>query len=76
MSAGADTAAKSALSVAGTGRLVALLRTHTVLVLMALLIVFVAGIEVAKPGTVTPIWVSNMFLFAAPLGILPPGRHW
>jgi ribose transport system permease protein len=74
MSAGADTAAKSALSVAGTGRLVALLRTHTVLVLMALLIVFVAGIEVAKPGTVTPIWVSNMFLFAAPLGILAAGQ--
>jgi ribose transport system permease protein len=74
VSAGAGAASKSAFSAPGIGRLVALLRAHTVIVLILLLIVFVAGIEVTKPGTVTPVWVSNMFLFAAPLGILAAGQ--
>jgi ribose transport system permease protein len=74
MSARADIAAKGALSARGAGRLVAFLRAHTIIVLIGLLVVFVAGIEATKPGTVTPIWVSNMFLFAAPLGILAAGQ--
>jgi ribose transport system permease protein len=51
-----------------------LLRRHTIIVLILLLLVFVAGIEVARPGTVTPTWISNALLFAAPLGILAAGQ--
>jgi len=51
-----------------------LLRRHTIIVLIVLLLVFVAGIEVARPGTVTPTWISNALLFAAPLGILAAGQ--
>jgi ribose transport system permease protein len=50
------------------------LRTRTILVLLLLLLVFVAGIEFARPGTVNPLWVSNMLLFAAPLGIVAAGQ--
>ena len=56
------------------GRLVAPLRRHTVVALSALLLVFVGGIAIARPGTVTPIWISNITLFAAPLGILAAGQ--
>jgi ribose transport system permease protein len=55
-------------------RLAGLLRRHTVGALILLLLVFVAGIEIARPGTVTPIWISNTLLFAAPLGILAAGQ--
>jgi ribose transport system permease protein len=55
-------------------RLIGLLRRHTVWVLVLLLLAFVCGIEAARPGTVTPIWVSNSILFAAPLGILAAGQ--
>ena len=55
------------------GRLIALLR-HTVVALSALLLVFVGGIAIAQPGTVTPIWISNIILFAAPLGVLAAGQ--
>jgi ribose transport system permease protein len=51
-----------------------LLRRHTIIVLILLLLVFVGGIEVARPGTVTPTWISNALLFAAPLGILAAGQ--
>ena len=51
-----------------------LLRRHTIIVLILLLLVFVAGIEVARPGTVTPTWISNTLLFATPLGILAAGQ--
>ena len=51
-----------------------LLRTRTILALILLLLVFVAGIEVARPGTVNALWVSNMILFAAPLGIVAAGQ--
>jgi ribose transport system permease protein len=56
------------------GRIVALLRRQTVAALLLLLLVFIAGIEIARPGTVTPIWISNVVLFAAPLGILAAGQ--
>lgn len=52
----------------------ALLRRNTIIVLILLLVVFVAGIELARPGTVNATWVSNALLFAAPLGILAAGQ--
>ena len=60
-------------AVAGGG-LVSLLRTRTIVALILLLLAFVAGIEVARPGTVNALWVSNMMLFAAPLGIVAAGQ--
>jgi ribose transport system permease protein len=35
---------------------------------------FVAAVELLKPGTVNPVWLSNTLLFAAPLGILAAGQ--
>ena len=58
----------------GSGGLVSLLRTRTIFVLTLLLLAFVAGIEVARPGTVNALWMSNMILFAAPLGIVAAGQ--
>jgi ribose transport system permease protein len=55
-------------------RVGAALRRHTIVALIVLLLAFVGGIEVARPGTVTPIWISNILLFAAPLGILAAGQ--
>jgi ribose transport system permease protein len=65
------------MSVAGLtsqGGLVALMRRHTIFPLILLLVLLVAGIELVRPGTVTPTWVSNTLLFAAPLGILAAGQ--
>ena len=50
------------------------LRANTIVVLILLLGVFVLGVEIARPGTVTPIWASNALLFAAPLAILGAGQ--
>jgi ribose transport system permease protein len=55
-------------------RIIGLLRRYTVVALVLLLLAFVGGIEIARPGTVTPIWISNIILFAAPLGILAAGQ--
>ena len=55
-------------------RLVSLLRTQTIVALTLLLLVLVAGIQLARPGTVNAIWISNMMLFAAPLGIVAAGQ--
>ena len=52
----------------------ALLQRNTIVVLILLLIAFVVGIELAQPGTVNAIWLSNTLLFAAPLGILAAGQ--
>lgn len=52
----------------------ALLKRNTILVLIGLLILFIAGIELTRPGTVNGTWLSNMLLFAAPLGILAAGQ--
>ena len=57
-----------------SGGLVPLLRTRTIVALILLLLVLVAGIELARPGTVNALWVSNMMLFAAPLGIVAAGQ--
>jgi ribose transport system permease protein len=64
---------RSRLSLGG-GAILTLLRRHTTLALILLLIAFVAGVEAARPGTVTPIWISNTLLFAAPLGIMAAGQ--
>lgn len=50
------------------------LRNNTIYALIAILFLFIAGIEIARPGTVTPLWISNMILFAAPLAILGAGQ--
>ena len=39
-----------------------------------MLLLFVAAVELLKPGTVNPVWLSNTLLFAAPLGILAAGQ--
>jgi ribose transport system permease protein len=51
-----------------------LLRTQTIVALILLLLAFVIGIEVARPGTVNARWASNMVLFAAPLGFVAAGQ--
>src|ERR1700719_3424634 len=56
------------------GGLLSLLRTRTIVVLVLLLLALVAGIELARPGTVNALWASNMLLFAAPLGIVAAGQ--
>ena len=56
------------------GGFVSLLRTRTIVALILLLLVLVAGIQMARPGTVNAIWISNMLLFAAPLGIVAAGQ--
>ena len=56
------------------GGLVSLLRTRTIVALFLLLLGLVAGIELARPGTVNARWISNMILFAAPLGIVAAGQ--
>ncbi len=58
----------------GPGSLLDFVRRNTILVLVLLLGLFVLGIELARPGTVTPTWISNTLLFAAPLGILAAGQ--
>lgn len=63
-------------SVAGTGpgRLLDHFRRNAIQALLILLLAFVAAIEIVRPGTVTPLWVSNIILFAAPLGIFAAGQ--
>jgi ribose transport system permease protein len=50
------------------------MQRNTLVVLVLLLAAFIASVEVAKPGTVNPVWLSNTLLFAAPLGILAAGQ--
>jgi ribose transport system permease protein len=50
------------------------MQRHTIIVLILLLLAFVGCVEVVKPGTVNPVWLSNTLLFAAPLGILAAGQ--
>src|ERR1700741_3009045 len=70
----AKTAFSRVVAAVAGGGLVSLLRTRTIVVLILLLLAFVAGIGVARPGTVNAVWVSNMLLFAAPLGIVAAGQ--
>jgi ribose transport system permease protein len=52
----------------------ALLRERSILVLALLLAVLVGFIAVIRPGTVTPDWIANTLLFAAPLGLMAGGE--
>src|SRR5207253_6882101 len=63
-----------AVAAATSGGLVSLLRTRTIVVLVLLLLTLVAGIELARPGTVNARWAANTILFAAPLGIVAAGQ--
>ena len=47
---------------------------NTIVALILLLLLFIAAVELMKPGTVNPVWLSNTLLFAAPLGILAAGQ--
>ena len=50
------------------------LRARTIYALILLLVLFVVGVELVRPGTVTPLWASNTILFAAPLAIIGGGQ--
>jgi ribose transport system permease protein len=50
------------------------LQRNNIVALILLLLLFVAVVELLKPGTVNPVWLSNTLLFAAPLGILAAGQ--
>ena len=50
------------------------LRARTIFALILLLLAFVIGVELVRPGTVTPLWASNTVLFAAPLAIMGGGQ--
>ncbi|HLW90598.1 MAG TPA: ABC transporter permease [Roseiarcus sp.] len=56
------------------GGVASFLRSQTIFVLILLLVAFVLGIEIARPGTVNRTWLTNMVLFAAPLGIMAGGQ--
>ena len=55
-------------------RVLEFLRAHTIFALILLLAVFMLGVEGVRPGTVTPLWASNVLLFAAPLAIMAAGQ--
>jgi ribose transport system permease protein len=55
-------------------RVLEFLRAHTIYPLILLLVAFVIVVELVRPGTVTPLWASNTFLFAAPLAIMAAGQ--
>ncbi len=50
------------------------LKAMTIVALILLLALFLIGIELVRPGTVTPLWASNALLFAAPLAIMGAGQ--
>jgi ribose transport system permease protein len=50
------------------------LRSRTIYALILLLAIFVLGVELTRPGTVTPLWASNVLMFAAPLAIMGAGQ--
>lgn len=71
----AETTSKPPTGNAKPGaKIASFLRRNTIVVLILLLAAFVAGIELTRPGTVTPTWISNALLFSAPLGILAAGQ--
>jgi ribose transport system permease protein len=50
------------------------LRSRAIYALILLLLIFVLGVELVRPGTVTPLWASNVLMFAAPLAIMGAGQ--
>jgi ribose transport system permease protein len=71
---GAPRLASPSGSGSGTGSILSLLRRHTILALLLILVGFVLAIQFARPGTVNATWLSNMVMFAAPLGIMAAGQ--
>ncbi len=67
-------AVKAPAPAAGRAALLAFVRDHSIVVLLLLLAALVAGISVIRPGTVTPDWIANTLLFAAPLGLMAGGE--
>ena len=61
-------------SGSGAGGILSLLRHNSILALLLILAGFVLAIEFARPGTVNATWLSNMVMFAAPLGIMAGGQ--
>ena len=55
-------------------RVLEFLRSRTIYALILLLAIFVLGVELVRPGTVTPLWASNVLMFAAPLAIMGAGQ--
>jgi ribose transport system permease protein len=74
MSDPASTAHSRPRPAPGLRGLASVLRAHTIWALILVLAAFVAAIDLARPGTVNPTWLSNMVLFAAPLGIIASGQ--
>jgi ribose transport system permease protein len=72
MNAGANAPARRATF--SFGDVLSWLQSHTIAVLMLLLLAFIASVEIVRPGTVNVVWLSNTLLFAAPLGILAAGQ--
>ncbi|MBV8816578.1 MAG: ABC transporter permease [Verrucomicrobia bacterium] len=70
----AKTVFARALAAITSGGLVSFLRTRTIVALVLLLSGLLAGIHIARRGTVNALWMSNMMLFAAPLGIVAAGQ--
>lgn len=58
----------------GRAAVLAFVRDHSIVVLILLLAALVVGISVIRPGTVTPDWISNTLLFAAPLALMAGGQ--
>ncbi len=51
-----------------------LVQRNSIMVLIALLVALAGVIDIIRPGAVNANWVSNIFEFAAPLGILAAGQ--
>lgn len=52
----------------------AIARNRAFIVLVLLLLALAGAMDLIRPGTVSPTWVSNTLLFAAPLGLLAAGQ--
>ena len=60
--------------ISAPARTLRVLQQHSIIVLLALLLGLALLIEIIRPGAVNANWVSNILLFAAPLGILAAGQ--
>ncbi len=67
-------AAEPQVRRAAQSRMTEVVRERPILVLCAVLVVLIAGLDLARPGMVSAGWISNTVLFAAPLGIVAAGQ--
>lgn len=58
----------------GRAAVLGFVRDHSIVVLLLLLAALIAGIAIIRPGTVTPSWIANTLLFAAPLALMAGGQ--